>query len=129
MCHAPQGEDSLLRVTGRDLSLPADRVSQSPLEHPWLCLNEFVEGRRQTVHPAGEKPPGVLVRVARSFALTRFRPSVFHGAPERRTQPPAPPVVFPLAAERHLIYFHLSRAVFDIFLIQVPWRLAISEGV
>ncbi|CAP78989.1 hypothetical protein PCH_Pc03g00270 [Penicillium rubens Wisconsin 54-1255] len=103
MYHAPQEEVSLLRVTGRDLSLPADRVSQSPVEPPWLCLNEFIEGRRQTVHPAWKRPQDVLVRVARSFALTRFRPRVFHGAPERLAQPAAPPVVFPLAAQRHLM--------------------------
>jgi hypothetical protein len=32
MCHATQGEASLLRVTSRDLSLPADRVSQRLLK-------------------------------------------------------------------------------------------------
>ncbi|KAF3399932.1 hypothetical protein F1880_008426 [Penicillium rolfsii] len=107
MCQAPE-EVSLLRVTSRDLSLPADRVSQrllelcSPLEHPWLCLNEFVEGRRQTVHPGWKKPQDVQIRVARSVALTRFRPRPFRGAPERSSQSAAPLVVFPLATQRHL---------------------------
>lgn len=99
----------------------------SPLEPPWLCLNEFVEGRRQTVHPAWKRPQDVLVRVARSFALTRFRPRPFRGASERLAQPAAPPVVFPLAAQRHLVCFHLLVSYFVCCLRYFPHSCSLAS--
>ena len=71
------------------------------------------------MHPAWKRPQDILVRVARSFALTRFRPRPFREAPKRLAQPAAPPVLSPLAAQRHLMCFYLfvsySRAVSDYF--------------